>query len=65
MKKIELKIKKIYSLLDSHFGDQAWWPADSAFEVIVGAILTQNTAWGNVEKALEALKKNKLLTPKK
>ncbi len=65
MKKTELKIKKIYSLLDSHFGDLAWWPADSGFEVIVGAILTQNTAWGNVEKALEALKKNKLLTPKK
>nr|MBP9855195.1 hypothetical protein [Candidatus Omnitrophota bacterium] len=42
---------------------QKWWPGDSSFEVIVGAILTQNTNWGNVEKALNNLKKEKLLTP--
>jgi endonuclease-3 related protein len=65
VKKSKLRIKKIYKLLDSHFGDLAWWPADSGFEVIVGAVLTQNTAWGNVEKAIKALKKDKLLTPKK
>ncbi|HHU53362.1 MAG TPA: endonuclease III domain-containing protein [Clostridiaceae bacterium] len=47
----ELEI--IYKALYSHYGDLHWWPADSAFEVIVGAILTQNTSWINVEKALE------------
>lgn len=38
------------------YGTQAWWPADSAFEVMLGAILTQNTAWVNVEKALARLR---------
>ena len=59
------KIRKIYDKLDKYFGDMGWWPADSAFEVIVGAVLTQNTAWKNVEKAIEQLKQNKLLDPKK
>jgi endonuclease-3 related protein len=59
------KIRKIYDKLDKYFGDLGWWPADSAFEVIVGAVLTQNTAWKNVEKAIEQLKQNKLLDPKK
>ena len=44
---------KIYKTLYSHYGDLDWWPADTPFEVIVGAILTQNTAWANVEKALK------------
>ena len=39
------------------FGPRYWWPGDSRFEIVVGAILTQNTAWGNVEKALESLRK--------
>jgi endonuclease-3 related protein len=47
----------------SFFGPQGWWPADSPFEVIVGAILTQNTAWTNVEKAIANLKKENLLCP--
>ena len=59
------KIRKIYDKLDKYFGDLGWWPADSAFEVIVGAVLTQNTAWKNVEKAIEQLKQNKLLNPEK
>jgi endonuclease-3 related protein len=45
---------KIYRLLNGYFGDLHWWPAESAFEVMVGAILTQNTAWTNVEKAINA-----------
>lgn len=54
----------IYSKLYDRFGPQDWWPGDTAFEIIVGAILTQNTAWTNVEKAINNLKQNKLLSPK-
>ena len=54
---------KIYKLLHGYFGDLHWWPADSPFEVMVGAILTQNTAWANVEKAISALKNRNLLSP--
>lgn len=54
----------IYARLFAHIGPQHWWPqSDGAFEVIVGAILTQNTSWTNVEKALTNLKRAKLLTP--
>jgi len=56
-------LMKIYNLLFDHFGPQNWWPGDSPFEVCIGAILTQNTNWQNVEKAIENLKKNKLLDP--
>ena len=46
-------------------GPQHWWPADSPFEVIIGAILTQNTSWNNVERAIQNLKGKKLLDPLK
>lgn len=62
----------LYDRLFDHFGYQHWWPVDTIyhqteksdprFEIIVGAILTQNTAWTNVEKALENLKRKKALT---
>ncbi|MBU4255968.1 MAG: endonuclease III domain-containing protein, partial [Candidatus Thermoplasmatota archaeon] len=55
----------VYKRLIKHFGRQHWWPAETRFEVIVGAILTQNTSWKNVEKAILNLKKNKLLNCKK
>jgi len=42
----------IYETLLAHYGDLHWWPAKTPYEVIVGAILTQNTAWNNVEKAI-------------
>lgn len=58
------RLLKIYGLLHKHFGPRHWWPADTPFEVMVGAILTQNTSWKNVEKAVLNLKKNNLLTPK-
>ena len=48
-------LEKIYQILISHYGDLCWWPADTPFEVIVGTILTQNTAWSNVEKRSNAL----------
>jgi endonuclease-3 related protein len=51
-----------YRRLYACFGPQHWWPAKTPFEVMVGAILTQNTNWANVEKALNQLKQNKVLT---
>ncbi|MFH0887745.1 MAG: endonuclease III domain-containing protein [Planctomycetota bacterium] len=58
-------LKVIYNKLLSHFGEQHWWPARTSFEVIVGAILTQNTNWSNVEKAISNLKSAGLLIPEK
>jgi endonuclease-3 related protein len=49
------RLRRIYATLLDAFGPQDWWPAQTAFEVMVGAILTQNTAWTNVERALERL----------
>jgi endonuclease III related protein len=54
-------LKKIYEILDDYFGNLNWWPGDSSFEVIVGAILTQNTTWKNVETAIGNLKARGLL----
>jgi endonuclease-3 related protein len=55
-------LKEIYHRLYDAFGPQRWWPADTAFEVILGAILTQNTAWKNVVAAIENLRRYDLLT---
>jgi endonuclease III related protein len=52
-----------YAALYARFGHRNWWPADSAFEVCVGAILTQNTAWRNVAKAIDNLKQASVLDP--
>ncbi|MBI5663935.1 MAG: endonuclease III domain-containing protein [Nitrospirae bacterium] len=49
-------LTQIYNTLFKHFGPQHWWPGDSPFEIAVGAILTQNTNWGNVEKAINNLR---------
>src|SRR5512135_3159638 len=51
------KLLLIYNKLYSHFGPQHWWPGETPFEVAVGAILTQNTNWRNVEKAIDNLKR--------
>jgi endonuclease-3 related protein len=56
-------LTEIYRLLFARYGPQHWWPADTTFEVIVGAILTQSAAWGNVEKAISNLKQAEALTP--
>ena len=50
------KLAAWYDRLLDTYGPQCWWPAESAFEVIVGAVLTQNTSWKNVEKAITGLK---------
>ena len=47
---------RAYQLLYDYFGPQKWWPGDSPFEIMVGAILTQNTNWANVQKAIDNLK---------
>ena len=54
-------LKRIYNLLYKQFGPRNWWPGDTRLEIIVGAILTQNTAWANVEKAIKNLKSRDLL----
>ena len=59
------KLMEIYNLLMDKFGPQHWWPGDSRFEVIIGAILTQNTNWTNVEKAIINLKNTDSLSPTK
>src|SRR4030042_1430620 len=69
-----LSADKLYELLLTCFGHQNWWPIDTMyharnhsdprFEIMIGAILTQNTAWTNVEKALKNLKRQKCLTIK-
>jgi endonuclease III related protein len=58
-------ILNTYNLLYKIYGPQGWWPASTPFEVAVGAILTQNTSWSNVEKAIKGLKNKKLLSPLK
>ena len=57
------QLTEVYRLLLDRYGPQQWWPADAPFEVIVGAILTQSAAWGNVEKAISNLKQAGALTP--
>jgi endonuclease-3 related protein len=57
------QLLNIFALLMERYGHRAWWPADTPFEVCVGAILTQNTNWGNVEKAIANLKQAGLLEP--
>ncbi len=58
-------LTEIYRLLYDEFGPQQWWPGDTGFEIITGAILTQNTNWANVEKAINNLKSADCLTPEK
>lgn len=55
---------EIYHKLFQSFGPQHWWPGDTPFEIAVGAILTQNTTWGNVEKAIGNLKRQSALSAK-
>jgi endonuclease-3 related protein len=57
-------LKAIYRTLYKSFGPQYWWPGDTPFEVAVGAILTQNTNWGNAEKAINNLKAAHVLSAK-
>lgn len=58
------KLLRLYDALYRHYGPQRWWPARTKFEVIVGTILTQNTSWKNVEKAISNLAREKFLLPR-
>ncbi len=58
-------LTEIYRLLYDALGPQHWWPGETRFEIITGAILTQNTSWANVEKAITNLKSANRLTPEK
>lgn len=63
-KEAALFIPKIYELLRARFGHRNWWPGDTRDEIIIGAILTQNTAWTNVEKAINNLREANCLSLK-
>jgi endonuclease III related protein len=56
------QIQRTYEVLFKAWGPQDWWPGDTPFEIIVGAILTQNAAWTNVEKAIANLKRARVLS---
>ena len=58
-----MSLKQVYERLLKAYGPQHWWPGDTPFEVMVGAVLTQNTAWTNVEKAIHNLKLYEALSP--
>ncbi len=59
-----VKLIEIYQKLFNVFGHQNWWPGETPLEIAVGAILTQNTNWSNVEKAIQNLKNKKALSAK-
>jgi endonuclease-3 related protein len=59
------RLNQIYKLLLKAYGPQKWWPAESSLEVMVGAVLTQNTNWQGVERAIANLKRVNLLDPHK
>ena len=56
------RLQRVYTRLHRRFGHAGWWPGDSPFEVCVGALLTQNTSWANVEKAIESLRRRGALS---
>ena len=55
-------LRSLYAALAAAYGVQPWWPAETRFEVMVGAVLTQNAAWSNVEKAIQRLRDEDLLS---
>ncbi|MCX7871878.1 MAG: endonuclease III domain-containing protein [Verrucomicrobiae bacterium] len=64
-RRLQRELKEAYCLSFERFGHQNWWPGETDFEICVGAILTQNTAWTNVEKAIQNLKNAGLLSPQR
>jgi len=57
-----LELEELYKKLRDNFGYLDWWPGDTKVEIVVGAILTQNTAWKNVEKAIKNMRERKMLS---
>ena len=64
-KNLPIILTKYYDSLFATFGPQGWWPGRTRFEIIIGAILTRNTAWTNVEKAITNLRSKKALNPER
>lgn len=60
-----MKIKQLFNYIDSEYKTNNWWPHESRFEIVVGAVLTQNTNWNNVEKAINNLKAHGLMNSQK
>jgi endonuclease-3 related protein len=58
-----LELVRAYDRLFDAFGPQHWWPGDSPFEIIVGAVLVQNTSWRNVERAIQNLRDAAVMSP--
>ncbi|HKW31002.1 MAG TPA: endonuclease III domain-containing protein [Verrucomicrobiae bacterium] len=64
-RKVQRNLRRAYKLMRAQFGHLHWWPGETPFEVCVGAILTQNTAWTNVERAIANLQAARVLETKK
>jgi len=62
---VKRELRQAYRLMRKQFGHRNWWPGDTPFEICVGAVLTQNTSWKNVEHAITNLKAAKALTTRK
>ena len=58
-------LRAAFRRLFAHYGPQGWWPAETPFEVMVGAVLTQNTTWSNVERAIAGLREGGALHPER
>jgi endonuclease-3 related protein len=63
MEPVAISLPTVFDRLLKCFGPQSWWPADDRFEMMVGAVLTQNTAWRNVEMSIAALRRADVLSP--
>ena len=63
MTRNRIDLFKIYNMLFRAYGPQHWWPGDTPWEICVGAVLTQNTNWTNVEKAIANIKEAKAMCP--
>jgi endonuclease-3 related protein len=57
-------LREVYDRLFQAYGHQHWWPGETPFEVMIGAVLVQNTSWRNVEKAIDNLRQQDLLNPR-
>src|SRR5256885_10392464 len=62
---VKARLVRLYEALERRFGPQRWWPGRTAYEVAVGAVLTQHTAWTNAARAVAALRALRLLRPRR
>src|SRR5262249_56175482 len=63
--RVKARLVRLYAALHSRFGPQRWWPGRSPYEIAVGPVLTQHTAWANAARAIAALRARRLLTPRR